>query len=463
MPGRIPNLPTAWENRIFSRTFQTEVQKASNKNEAEKREVEQISSQPTRSNEQRGEEQDMISTRNKISSPTSPNICHRKDSSLVLSRRPVTHLLPKVQDINDTDTDESNFGDEMNEGSDFSTDADAKLDIERAAHVQRTYANQFDAIITSLTAVTAALPTKQASSKSHPDTLDDVSSSISTQANTSLKSSNESEKLAFFPLELAAAGLQPSISPREAKELERTARNRNEIEKQNIAEAKLAVSEARLNEFEAKLSARQARVNERHANLCHRRAVIKDAEERLHQLESRLDASEQEHREREQRIRNRERRSKQEVIKLQIMESEVRKRETKISQSLEDIERRKKLVEQKEAISSIMSNLVTEKEFQKVQKEAYSPPKSEQTPDEKKIQNELPIQPKSSREMPPFPSSSILRRSPDKRGKPNNSWQRYSSYDGEVILREDVTAIGYSKHIGSVPRNKNKGVMGLWL
>ena len=185
--------------------------------------------------------------------------------------------------------------------------------------------------------------------------------SPSHKASLNFTSNNFGEEI-VFPLENAAAGKTQEFDTKHAKAVEMNAKRKTKIEKQAVAEAKLTVAEAKLTEFEAKLRARQARIDERHAKLCHRRAIIKEAEERLQLLESRLDDEEECHRERERRVRNRERRVKQEDAGIQIKEVSLKKRETKITADIKNIEQRKKLVEEKEAMAATMQDIMTKRE-----------------------------------------------------------------------------------------------------
>jgi len=165
-----------------------------------------------------------------------------------------------------------------------------------------------------------------------------------------------------FPLEMAAAGIEQPMGLRKAKHVEKQAKKKTKNEKHLVVEAKLGVAEAKLGEFDAKLRARQARIDERHAKLCRRRAALKEAKERLQNLERHLDGEEETQRERERRVRNRERRVKQEEAGLQIKEASLRTREGNVTDSIKDLERRRKLVEEKEGVLGAMEDLMRKQE-----------------------------------------------------------------------------------------------------
>ena len=328
--------------------------------------------------------------------------------------------------------------------------------------------DEFIILTTEIKSKSATLIRDESRDVTDASVIDDASASQSgTNSSVNLPSSykrtvtsqSEFSEDELFPLEAAAAGKAPEFGLNETKKLQREARRWMKAEKQAIARAKVDVSEARLDEFESKLRARQAHIQESHARLCHRRAVIKRAEERLQDLESRLDEIEEEHREREQEVRTKERRLKQEESRIASEEASLKKREENINEELKNVERRKKLVEGKEAMTSLMRSIIAEKERYHTSQVTSSKNSTQQYYFLKKEYSPKAYQP------PPktAPEFSIT---PRKKGKDSqNPWKRSSGYETEGVLRQakDPEFQYESSNLGSLPRPKSKGTMGLWL
>ena len=431
MPGRTPNIPVpkGWQNRIFSRAFQNEIQKEVNARSNSDQSAAQSKTTVPRhnahkTNEQKNETPKTIldkpsmtssdsqttkyktvklvtdsskATTSKLESSSSQvDSIRAKDEADKPMLESPTKVMQKSITIETTDHENSSASedqaDESNDtfgsadencrsvASDTSSEKNAQLELKIAAEAQKVHSHQFDSKIKALIAGKKQNENQTAHAQPH-STLISYSKQLSAKESVTplaapreditspTTSSTTSNDFVFFPLERAAAGFEPFPNSVEAKELEQASRNRLKKEIQIVAEAKLTVSEAKLDEFEAKLSARQAKVNERHANLCYRRALITEAEDKLQMLESGLDAQVEVFHDREKRVKIREKRAKQEEIRLQIIESELMKREVKITQGFANLKKRKTLLDEKEAIFSTMNDVVTEKENRHTERE----------------------------------------------------------------------------------------------
>ncbi|XP_039265134.2 uncharacterized protein LOC120340826 [Styela clava] len=174
---------------------------------------------------------------------------------------------------------------------------------------------------------------------------------------------NSDDSELIFPLrDMAAGESEHPLEMRKAKTLETAAKRRAKALKNDVGIARLDVAEARSSEFSATLRARQAKIEERQAKLCRRRAALKLAEEEQDALEAKMDGEEEDHRARERRIKNRERRVRQEEAGLRLKEESLRKREVAITHGIEQLERRRKLVEEKEDMQKSMEDIMQKKE-----------------------------------------------------------------------------------------------------
>ena len=337
-----------------------------------------------------------------------------------------------------------------------------------------------------------ALTSSTAVDQKRPGIMQNRSSLFSARLPSSINddlsssASNELNEDAFLPLEAAAAGLGPCFSVKDARKMELEARRKTKEKKKLTAEAKLAVTEARLDEFEAKLCTRQARIEERHASLCRKRAIIKRAEDRLLDLEIQFDKDEKTHRKREEKIRSRERKVKQEEIRIHTQEANLKKREEKIVDVLKEVERKKKIVEEKEIMSSIMTDVMGKKPDAGIDvalknstsiptpKKTYLKLKNASTLDDaiRRKENKLRKLIASSNSTEQIASVISPSNSPTKPFEDSSSrpiFKRSSSFDSELILGDSHKYNQFN--ISSPPqpqpqprpRPKSKAVMGLWL
>ena len=491
MPSRTPNIPNVWENKIFSKTFQNAIQReATARMEAEKKQAQSKSanSKATKAEKIASEQKTMSLT----SSKKQNSAVAAEDNTMTTSHFSAEKtlkgktVLPEVSLASEISRDQDVGPDEVNDKadersivSDTASDRNAQLEIKKAAEAQKAHQYKLDTKLMALmvekkdddhsaqaqTQHTVAAEVHQPPKSSYKES--DASSTAAHELSPGASSSSSTEFL-FFPLERAASGIKPLPNSIEAKELEQAAKNKLKKEKRAIAEAKLAVLEAKLDEFEARLCARQAKITERHANLCYRRAIIAEAEENLQALESALEANIDKHQERERGIKTRERRAKQEEIRIQIIESELKKRETKITREFENFEKRKKLLDEKEAILLMLNGIKTENVEICETKDhgSYSDSFSARKPQQMMFRtfNEERVNFHAISPTSPPPDHVVKLEQPIMRRHKDQKiiWKRHSSYEDEMVLKSNPTKIPLIQS-GTLPRQNSKSTMGFWL